>query len=1020
MIKRLALILLTALFTGCASHLDVDADSQYDYKSQDFRTRKVHRRAEKYLSKGMAGELAVPVHEKTAVEMVKLDRANRSIDIFYSKHFSYSPLRKTNVAQLNEQIRREFGWRYRNYSITIRSLGEPIESLIPNFYRNPPDRDTNRLPNNRSLPPLPFVTKKHQPVLPVRGLQNHTVALWASHGWYYDNNGKHWSWQRPRLFQSVEDLLPLSFTLQYLIPMLENAGAYVFTPRERDLQTNEVIVDNDTPELNGRYAEKTSGGNIWLTAPDPGFSIGLTPYVSGDNPFALGTSRFGKTNNQNDLTAEWIPEIPETGRYSVQIAYHSTDSSTAKALYTVYHRGGKTEYMVNQQIGGGTWIYLGEFDFSAGINPTSGKVVLNSGETGPGRIISADAIKFGGGMGDIAREGQISRRARYIEAARYYLQYAGIHDTLVYNLNADTLDYTDDYQCRGEWVNYLKGAPYGPNRDRSVQGLGIPIDVSLAFHTDAGIKHNEAVGTLSIYSYEDIDSSLTFPDGMSRLANRDLADILQTQIVDDIRWKYDSSWPRRYLMNAGYSETYRPNVPSALIELLSHQNFYDMQFANDPLFKFDASRSIYKGILKFIATQYDREYVVQPLPVDHFNLKTDNGNIELSWQPVKDILEPTAVADGYIVYLREDANSFDNGRYIDSVNHWIHKDIIPGITYSYKVTAVNKGGESFPSEVLSACIFPADTIPVLIVNGFDRVSAPVIIADSDKSGFQPTIDNGVSDHYSFSYSGPQIDYDTKSPFISNINPGHGASASNYETRILPGNTHDFTFIHGQAIKANHRSFISTSDEAVEAGLIDLKAYRTVDFLLGEERQTASPGRKQIVSFKTLSTALQDSIQNYLNTGGGLIFSGAYIGTDLNTSNTDKQYSNQILKFNLLMDQAVKTGGVFAADTLFAPNEFDFQFNTGSSNTIYTVESPDALLSIPDESVTILRYNENHYGAAIGYKGDYALIVCGFPLETIIDEDDRIKLFGFALNYLAGDFRTSVSNPENLIPEENQE
>lgn len=33
--------------------------------------------------------------------------------------------------------------------------------------------------------------------------------------------------------------------IPYLIPMLENAGANVFTPRERDTQKQEVIVDND-------------------------------------------------------------------------------------------------------------------------------------------------------------------------------------------------------------------------------------------------------------------------------------------------------------------------------------------------------------------------------------------------------------------------------------------------------------------------------------------------------------------------------------------------------------------------------------------------------------------------------------------------------------------------------------------------------------------------------------------------------------------------------------------------------
>ena len=85
-------------------------------------------------------------------------------------------------------------------------------------------------------------------------------------------------------------------------------------------------------------------------------------------------------------------------------------------------------------------------------------------------------------MGSIARNGQTSGRPRFTEGARYYLQYAGMPDTLVYKLN-DESDYKDDYQSRAEWVNYLKGAPYGPNKDRSVEGLKIPIDLSLAFHS---------------------------------------------------------------------------------------------------------------------------------------------------------------------------------------------------------------------------------------------------------------------------------------------------------------------------------------------------------------------------------------------------------------------------------------------------------------------------------------------------------------------------------------------------------
>jgi hypothetical protein len=37
--------------------------------------------------------------------------------------------------------------------------------------------------------------------------------------------------------------------------MLENAGAVVYTPRERDWQKNEVIVDNDMGDNEGAYQE---------------------------------------------------------------------------------------------------------------------------------------------------------------------------------------------------------------------------------------------------------------------------------------------------------------------------------------------------------------------------------------------------------------------------------------------------------------------------------------------------------------------------------------------------------------------------------------------------------------------------------------------------------------------------------------------------------------------------------------------------------------------------------------------
>lgn len=101
----------------------------------------------------------------------------------------------------------------------------------------------------------PWVYRVSRPNNITEGLLNRHIALWASHGRYYDADKGKWVWQRPNLFGTTEDLFTQTIVVPYLIPMLENAGATVFTPRERDWQTHEVIVDNDDRQKAPYYIE---------------------------------------------------------------------------------------------------------------------------------------------------------------------------------------------------------------------------------------------------------------------------------------------------------------------------------------------------------------------------------------------------------------------------------------------------------------------------------------------------------------------------------------------------------------------------------------------------------------------------------------------------------------------------------------------------------------------------------------------------------------------------------------------
>ncbi|MCK7533362.1 MAG: hypothetical protein MZV63_21185 [Marinilabiliales bacterium] len=116
---------------------------------------------------------------------------------------------------------------------------------------------------------------------------------------------------------------------------------------------------------------------------------------------------------------------------------------------------------------------------------------------------------------------KLSGKPRYLEGARYWLQYAGMPDTLVYTRNRGRTT-TTTITCRvpsGSTTCCANLTATG-----GMTGLGIPVDLSLAFHTDAGVTPDDSIiGTLGIYST--LSSEGLFPDGTSRLASRDLTDI---------------------------------------------------------------------------------------------------------------------------------------------------------------------------------------------------------------------------------------------------------------------------------------------------------------------------------------------------------------------------------------------------------------------------------------------------------------------------------------------------------------
>jgi hypothetical protein len=991
MLTRRLFLVVTAAFVcaGCATLPELRKE-----RIDDFR-RAVREGATRF---------SVPPGGR--VDTVVTDSAAGTLTVKLSREFSAIPYRPANVRAIYGEIGEYFRERFEGFKIVVESQRRPIETLVPNYYREgPASWDTTRIPARGIARPAPVVENLSWPISPTKGLKDRNIVLWHSHGWYYNIKEERWEWQRPRLFQTVEDLVPMSFTLPYLIPMLEAAGARVFVPRERDTQIHEVVVDNDSKTSD--YVENSLKKSVfWRTGEGTGFAIGAPPYPVNHNPFLDGTYRVIVADSTISATATWIPDISDSGEYGVCISYRSSPENVTDAQYAVYHAGGKTLFRVNQQIGGGTWIFLGTFRFEKGKNPGIGRVVLMNGSATPGKLISADAVRFGGGMGVVDRGGKSSGRPKYLEAARYFLQYAGMPDTLVYNLTGTRNDYTDDYQSRPEYANYLRGAPSGPNQNRSNPGLGIPVDLSLAFHTDAGISRSDTViGTLSIFSTTGADSTDRFPDGVSRLACRDFADILQTQIVDDLRADFDPAWQRRLLLDSRYSEAYRPNVPCALLELLSHQNLVDMRFMLDPRFRFAVSRSIYKAILRFLAFQEGHEYSVLPLSPVSFSAEFSGEGLQLRWAPASDPHEPTALSARYVVYARVGEGGFDNGQVVQDTALLV-RNIKPGTIYSFRVTAVNDGGESFPSEVLSVCRMPTVKPTVMIVNCFDRIAGPASVETPQFAGFLNALDAGVPDHFQWNFTGFQHDFLPASPWLTNDAPGHGASFADREGSVIMGNTFDFPAIHGFALQQNGYSFVSSSRAAVMKKRVNLGTYAVVDIILGKQKTTSWP--KPIMDslkgrqFEAFPLPLREVLKEYLGGGGRLFLSGAYIASDAfargKQDTTIIRFIRDNLHYALVTDYAARSGRISPIGAgLFPSREFT-GFEPEGNQDHYGVESADAIAPVNGAQL-LFRYSENGFSAGTGYRGEHSVVALGFPFEAIPSPDTRAELMGGILRYL---------------------
>ena len=912
--------------------------------------------------------------DKLYVEGLKFDHDAGIITLSISNDFAELEFTSKDIKKLTKGIKKLIPAPYNKYQLSILTCGMPLQYLAEDAVI--PDNDGHRFWGDIEYKDKPWTVNASRPFSISHGLCNRHLTVWASHGRYYDWDKGLWKWQRPNLFGTTEDLFTQTIVVPYLIPMLQNAGAVVFTPRERDWQTDEQIVDNDVSPRPA-YLEENIKGN-WEKAPEKGFAFHAGTYENGDNPFMAGTARMTKTTKSKNYSfISYQPTLANEGKYAVYVSYQSLDNSVPDAEYVVYHKGKATRFTVNQTMGGSTWVYLGTFDFDKGSSRENRVVITNRSKYNG--VVTADAVRFGGGMGNIERGGAVSGYPRCLEGARYYVQWAGAPAS-VYNGRLGQNDYADDINARPNMSNWLSGGScFAP----SIEGKKVPIELALAVHSDAGFDQGGGlVGSLAICTTDFNEGKLN--SGISRLTSKEFAQRLLDGLDRDLPATV-GKWARRYLWDKNYSETRTPEVPSAIIETLSHQNFPDMLLGQDPNFKFAMARSLYKTIARFVNEGHGRPTFIQPLTPHAFSLGfTAENTVRLKWQATEDTLEPTAHPTAYVVYTAMGNSGYDNGTVVHQPSYDI--SITPGVQYNFKVTAINRGGESFPTEELSAYRQEGATKTVLVVNGFERLSGPAVINDEIQQGFDLDKDPGVSYGLTAGWNGRQQNFDTAQMGIEGP-AGLGYGGDELAGHFIMGNDFSAVKTHTEAIaSARKYNVVSCSLQAIEADRVDLPAYQAVDIVLGLQKDDVHA----LQHHKTFTKALQRRLRDYARRQGSLIVSGSYVGSDMQNDD-ERLFLKDVLKLKYEPSDSTVKG-----DTINGLG-MSFDICRHLNPRHYAATSVDRL--VPTAGAICAMLYADGTSAAVGYQGDYKAFAMGFPLECITSPEIRNTIMRGILNYI---------------------
>ena len=740
-----------------------------------------------------------------------------------------------------------------------------------------------------------------------------------------------------------------------------------------DKHTYEWVSDYVRPMLERAGAETLMMRAYSYTETTTIIKYGDSGYTETGNwsKSSSGDYKYADGNSSETATASWSFNVPQDGYYPVYVRYFTSDNRVPDAQYTIVHARGESVVLQNQSMkyvnsgsesmnqntakgSANVWRFLGLFPFKAS---EKGIVRLSNVTSTAGKVVIADSVQIGDGPGVITENGKVSGQNKWQECALDWMKYMGLP----------------------EWV--IKA---GDVSGRSMYSLYEGVDAQLSLHSNALNGNSRGTQTYVWYPLNSSGNLQWVREDSWQAGHKDnqlppgtynYAKHIHLRFLDYLKNYIDSEWiASNYLHGAGFGEL-RPTrnawynnknnaplvIPALLIETAFHDNSVDARQIREQNFRFLGARGIMAGMIQHF--KGDDNAMIPPMPPNKLTVTAEGDHLNLSWAPVADKVIANSAPTKYNIYTSDDGLLFDVDPLLTVEGTSATLPIAPGQTMYVRITAANDAGESLDSLVGAGRLPQSNSKRILYIDGVDREVKTV--------------------------------YD-------------------------PNNVRSYARIYAPAISLNDAGYgIDSVDDDAAAELLKTHKYDAVIWVVG---QTS-------ISHDVLPAAQRTLIEQLRSSKTPLLLTGAEIGYAMTNSGYNSNTSWLSNQFNAVYDadqaysdvtatQKVSASGLMSGDVVYSGCFVDGGSTAKHTADAYCVIYPD-VFKPSDGGAEILSYvggDVSTSTAAAVLSADGKAIITGFPLETIVDPNQRLCLIANLMAKLLGTKNNDSCTAAAWIPQ----